>query len=87
MSSQIINNNNVDRVRKMIYEKEFNCKPFYATIGNSESIVTDYDVFPYPRWFRGVYNSDRPVVAEREAGFRQRNDNCYRNINCDSKDF
>ena len=86
-ASNVINNNNVNNVRRMIYMKEYSCKPFYATVHNSESVITDYDVFPYPRWFRGVYNSDRPIVAEREAGFRQRDDNCYKTVQCDRDDF
>ena len=30
--------------------------------------VTDMNVFPYNRFFRGKYYSDKPIVFNREAG-------------------
>jgi hypothetical protein len=39
---------------------------------------TDYDTFPYPRWFRGDYEMAGPVVAERRAGWRRREDWKYK---------
>ena len=39
--------------------------------------MTDIDTFPYPRFYRGVYQLSEPVVMEREAGWRQRHDMCY----------
>ena len=42
------------------------------------NVVTDYDTFPYPRWFRGEYNSDCPIIADREAGWRPQNNECYK---------
>ena len=52
--------------------------PYYATVKEAGEVLTDYDTFPYPRWFRGVYDSPVPIVAEREAGWRPRHDSCYK---------
>jgi hypothetical protein len=75
--STYINNRNVHKVREMITRKEGTCVPFYATVCNTESVITDFDTFPYPRFFRGRFNSEKPIVMEREAGFRIRDDQCY----------
>jgi len=68
---------NVALVRDMIKQKECLDKPFWATSHNITGVVTDYDHFPYTRWFRGKYCCDDPIVAEREAGYRTRHDSCY----------
>ena len=44
-------------------------KAYYATETTATNIVTDMDRFPYPRWYRGVAESDKPVIIEREAGY------------------
>lgn len=72
-----INEQNVQNIRAQIQSKK-EANPYLATVNQSAQVITDYDTFPYPRWFRGVPNSDRPIVAEREAGWRPRHDNCYR---------
>lgn len=51
--------------------------PFYATKNMAKSVITDQDSFPYKRYFRGQYKSDRPIIMEREAGYRPRDDSCY----------
>jgi len=71
-----INYYNKLNIQKQINKKLQN-KPFYATTENSVSVITDYDTFPYPRYFRGHWNSSIPIVAEREAGWRPRFDSCY----------
>jgi hypothetical protein len=72
-----VNDQNVNYVREQIQgKKSFN--PYYATAENVSKILTDYDTFPYPRWYRGVPNESRPVIAEREAGWRQQQPNCYK---------
>jgi hypothetical protein len=71
-----MNKTNVDAVRQRIAMKNSG-KPVFFTTEDTKSVTTDYDTFPYPRWFRGRYNSSAPIVAEREAGFRQRYDSCY----------
>ena len=72
-----INSLNIFSVRSQIANKN-SSEPHYATAANARSILTDFDTFPYPRWFRGDYTSSEPVVAEREAGWRQRADPCYK---------
>lgn len=73
----IVNDQNVKNVREQIALKKGH-KPYLATSNHSEQVLTDYDTFPYPRWFRGEPESSRPVVAEREAGWRPRRDSCYK---------
>ena len=73
----MINEVNVTNVRAQIAKKK-GCSPYLATVGHSTQVLTDYDTFPYPRYFRGVPESSRPIVAEREAGWRPRHDNCYK---------
>ena len=78
-----INNANVASVRKQIHDKNgFN--PYYGTINNAASVITDMDHFPYTRFFRGVYNSTEPVVFERETGWRPQRNSCYSINNCKS---
>jgi hypothetical protein len=78
--SDAITNNNIMIVQKMIELKKSN-KPFITANNYASTIINDYDNFPYTRWFRGVYNSERPIIAEREAGWRIRNDSCYNYVN------
>lgn len=74
--TSFINNQNSQNVRDQIAIKK-GSEPYIATIKQSSQVLTDYDTFPYPRWFRGIPQSDHPIVAEREAGWRQRHDTCY----------
>ena len=73
----IINDLNVENVRKQIALKKAP-RPHRATTRQAVQVMTDYDTFPYPRYFRGVPQSTVPIVAEREAGWRPRHDNCYK---------
>jgi hypothetical protein len=72
-----LNDYNVSNVRAQIAKKK-GYNPYRATIKEAGEVITDYDVFPYTRWWRGVTLSSAPIVAEREAGWRPRNDDCYR---------
>jgi hypothetical protein len=71
-----INQHNVEAVRYMIKCKN-SSTPYHATEQNAGDVLTDFDHFPYNRFYRGVFNSPRPVVIEREAGWRARQDDCY----------
>lgn len=75
----IINDININNIRQQIAIKK-GYQPYLATENQASQVITDYDTFPYPRWFRGVPESYRPIVAEREAGWRPRYDNCYKVI-------
>lgn len=72
----LINNTNVMNINTQINKKK-GFEPYYATIEHSVQVLTDYDVFPYPRWYRGIPTSSEPIVAEREAGWRIRHDDYY----------
>jgi hypothetical protein len=69
---------NVRAIQLQIAQKQNRSMPYYATQETTGIVLTDYDTFPYPRFFRGVYNDSRPNVIEREAGWRVRQDPCYR---------
>ena len=75
--TQYININNTHYIQSQIQLKK-NTNPYYSTKNQVAEVITDYDNFPYQRWFKGVYNSTVPIVAEREAGYRPRYDNCYK---------
>jgi hypothetical protein len=72
-----INNININNIRNQINLKN-SCNPYIATLQESSGVLTDYDTFPYPRWFKGQYNSSYPIISEREAGWRPLRNNCYR---------
>jgi hypothetical protein len=75
-----VTTNNINSVRYQIGQKINYNTPYYATLESARAVVTDFDNFPYKRFFRGVYYEDTPVVMEREAGFRPRNDSCYQRL-------
>ena len=75
--TSIINRHNVNSVREQIKRKQ-GSRPFLPTVKDVAQTITDYDTFPYPRWYRGVPEASDPIVAEREAGWRTRHDSCYR---------
>lgn len=65
-----LNIQNMHNVQFEIKRKKYNERPYYATHSNVVQVVTDYDELPYKRWYRGFPESDVPIVAEREAGYR-----------------
>jgi len=71
---------NVDAVRKQIARKLDYSLPFLPTAQMAARTVNDMDDFPYNRFFRGVYYKQHPVVFEREAGWRPREDKCYQPV-------
>jgi hypothetical protein len=75
-----INLENVKNIRSQILKKQ-NYQPYFATLNTGSIVLTDYDHFPYTRYFRGVPKSNRPIVAEREAGWRPVYNTCYKNDN------
>ena len=77
ISTPFINQTNVNNVRKQILRKQ-SSTPYFSTEQNGAGVLTDFDSFPYQRFYRGVPESDKPIVLEREAGWRPRHDNCYK---------
>jgi hypothetical protein len=74
-----ITSDNFNIVQYMIRQKQNYDAPYYAT-NEIRYIQTDMDHFPYSRYFRGVYNVNKPVIFERETGYRPTNNSCYRKI-------
>lgn len=73
--------NNIDFVRKQI-ELKNSPTVYYATSNDVEKVVTDFDHFPYTRFYRGQVDSHQPVVIEREAGWRPVQNSCYSYHGC-----
>lgn len=79
MTSEFTYNTNIENVKNIReqIERKKQSEPYYSTVKQAKEVLTDYDTLPYPRWFRGVPTSSIPIVAEREAGWRPRHDDCY----------
>jgi hypothetical protein len=75
MDNKIVNEINANNIAALKMHKNRDV-PYYATISTATSVLTDYNQFPYYRWFRGQYKSSEPIVAEREAGWCMRDDDC-----------
>ena len=80
----LINQQNVESVRNMIDQKKNYCRPYYANSKTVTNVITDQDHFPYTRYFRGVSYYPEPVVFEREAGWREVKNPCYKTVGCES---
>ena len=78
MNSDRININkiNIENIRNQIKKKN-SYTPYFVTEKDVTSVKTDFDNFPYNRWWRGIAGITNPVVIEREAGYRIRQDKCY----------
>ena len=75
-ATKVLNSASLDSVKIGIAKRK-GWKPSYATSADVLNVITDQDVFPYPRYFRGQYGSTCPVVFEREAGWRRQQPQCY----------
>ena len=69
-SSIDVNLQNMANIQYQIQRKKYNETPYYATQSNVTQVITDYDELPYRRWYRGMPESEVPIIAEREAGYR-----------------
>lgn len=72
-----INQKAIENVRLQIARKNSD-QPYFATNTTVLSNLTDMDHHPYTRFYRGVYYFPEPVAMEREAGWRPRQDACYK---------
>lgn len=75
-----ITKNNINEVNYRILLKMNSNYPYYATKTSVKSIVTDIDHFPYERFFRGQYDSEIPIVMDREAGYRPIRNSMYTRV-------
>ena len=71
--SQCRTDKNVEFVQSQIKRKN-QSTPYYSTEDIVQNSINDLDHFPYNRFYRGIAESEYPVVFEREAGYRQRHD-------------
>jgi hypothetical protein len=53
--------------QQILLKKSF--YPYQPDAGIIRDCVTDMDHFPYTRFYRGEYQSDKPVIYGREAGY------------------
>ena len=67
----------VNAVRDGINAKLDYSTPYYGRKDTVRNMVTDMDNFPYVRFFRGKYDSEYPIVFNREAGWRVVQQQCY----------
>jgi hypothetical protein len=63
--------NNISYIRKEILKKNSD-RPYFVE-NTIYSVNNDYDVFPYPRWYRGKPGDQSAYIAEREAGWIPKN--------------
>ena len=68
---------NETAIRRAILQKIQYRNPYYATRATVGECVTDFDDFPYGRFYRGEATNPVPVIIEREAGYRHIERNCY----------
>lgn len=52
--------------------------PYYGKLGDVMQTQTDFDNFPYNRFFVSKYDSPYPTVYDRNAGYRVLNTPAYR---------
>lgn len=60
--------NNQIFIQDMIKKKN-SYQPYMSSANDIKLILTDIDHFPYRRFYRGIYNDDKPHIWEREAGY------------------
>lgn len=61
--------NNIN-IQTQIELKRNLSKPYYATQGIVGDVISEYNVFPFNRWYKGQAFSTLPIVDERNAGWR-----------------
>jgi len=67
---------NEQKIKNKILLKK-GSEPYFPSYNNITKIVNDIDHLPYTRFYRGRYKSDKPIVFEREAGWRPIKNSCY----------
>ena len=70
---------------ELIIRRKQSDNPVFGTV--QREIITDRDVFPYQRIWRGHYMSELPIVEGRRAGWRPVNNQCYIYQGCDKPDI
>lgn len=76
ITNEEINQANRNFVSVMCENKK-NYQPYFSS---GPSTMTDVDVFPYTRNFRGRFDVEKAIVLDREAGWREMRTNCYKPV-------
>ena len=81
-----INEHSAEFIKQMIMRKN-SSEPMTVSNTAVQNVITDMDQdsVRYNRRFRGVYTSSEPVIFEREAGWREPNNSCYKVQKCFGK--
>lgn len=64
-----VHQNNIN-LQTQIELKQNIAKPFFATQNTIGSVISEYNVFPFNRWYKGNAYSTEPIVDDRNAGWR-----------------
>ena len=72
-------NTNIENVKRQIKLKNDYASgtPYFATSQNNNNVMTEFDHFPFTRYWKGIPLSEYNFVDGREAGWRTRRDKCY----------
>lgn len=62
---------NREIIKSQIQLKENSSDAYFASPEITKSVATQMNHYPYTKFFTGVYNSSKPVVFEREAGYKE----------------
>ncbi len=60
----------MDYIERQIQRKLDYNTPYYGKLGDVMQTETDFDNFPYNRFYRSVYDSTKPGIYDRKAGYR-----------------
>lgn len=66
-----------DRFMRQIAQKLDYSTPYYGKLGDVVGAQTDFDNFPYNRFFRSVATDPNPTIYSREAGYRVLDNKAY----------
>ena len=56
-------------IQEQMFLKNLNV-PYTVSNNIIKNVKTEYNTFPYRKWYKGKYTSHQPIVDKREAGFK-----------------
>jgi hypothetical protein len=78
MNDNLLHQRNIQNIKNQIFIKNNSQNTYYATTMNNKNVITEYDHFPYTRFWKGIPKSSHNYVDSREAGWNRREDKCYK---------
>ncbi len=72
-------------LKELINMKNNYAVPYYANWHTVKNFETDMNIFPYPRFYRGKFNSSEPIIMDRIAGYREQLSDRYWRDNIPNK--